>query len=114
MVEHPDAGGAGSVCLRARGSRRATQPACAGYSRRAQGRWTMGVQAILSGAATPGAAMQAAWKQPDAPMMPYVEQTALKRQISWSGATGRSVRQSRRLSGLPNEIGCGTNCNKGP
>jgi sn-glycerol 3-phosphate transport system substrate-binding protein len=37
-----------------------------------------GVQAVLSGKATPEAAMDAAQKQADALMKPYVEQTALK------------------------------------
>jgi sn-glycerol 3-phosphate transport system substrate-binding protein len=37
-----------------------------------------GVQAVLSGKATPGAAMEAAQKQADSLMQPYVEQTALK------------------------------------
>ena len=37
-----------------------------------------GVQAVLSGKATPEAAMEAAQKQADALMKPYVEQTALK------------------------------------
>ena len=37
-----------------------------------------GVQAVLSGKATPEAAMDTAQKQADALMKPYVEQTALK------------------------------------
>jgi sn-glycerol 3-phosphate transport system substrate-binding protein len=37
-----------------------------------------GVQAVLSGRATPEAAMAAAQKQADELMRPYVEQTALK------------------------------------
>ena len=37
-----------------------------------------GVQAVLSGKATPEAAMAAAQKQADELMKPYVEQTALK------------------------------------
>ena len=37
-----------------------------------------GVQAVLSGKATPEAAMEAAQKQADSLMQPYVEQTALK------------------------------------
>ena len=37
-----------------------------------------GVQAVLSGKATPEAAMETAQKQADALMKPYVEQTALK------------------------------------
>ena len=37
-----------------------------------------GVQAVLTGKATPEAAMEAAQKQAETLMKPYVEQTALK------------------------------------